>query len=405
MATTTVRFAGGQGAMLAASIEMPVGPVRAVALFAHCFTCTMRSHAATRITAALSAEGIATMRFDFTGLGGSEGDFAEAGFAADVEDLVAAATYLEETIGAPAILIGHSLGGAAALAAAGRIASVRAVATISAPFDPAHVLHRIDGDLATIEREGSGPVTIAGRKFTLSRRFIDGVRSTDPATHIGGLGRALLVLHSPVDELVGIDNARQIYEAARHPKSFVTLDSADHLLTGKADAAYAATIIAAWAGRYLSATQQDMVDDLAPGEVMAGNANGRFGTTLRTRDHHWLADEPEDVGGENAAPGPYDLLLGALGACTSMTVRLIAEREQIPLDQVTVRLRHERNHEHDSEAAPADPGARMQAIWRTVSLHGAMTTAQRERLIEVADKCPVHRTLTGDLHIHTEVAD
>ncbi|MDG5487070.1 bifunctional alpha/beta hydrolase/OsmC family protein [Sphingomonas sp. BGYR3] len=403
MATRTVRFAGASGAMLAASIEMPIGPVRAIALFAHCFTCTMRSHAATRISTALAAQGIATMRFDFTGLGGSEGTLAEAGFAADVEDLVAAADYLDETLGAPSILIGHSLGGAAVLAAAARIPSVLAVATIAAPFDPAHVLHRIDGDLAAIERDGAGPVTIAGRQFTISRKFIHGVRDTDPAASIAALGRALLVLHSPTDELVGIDNARQIYEAARHPKSFVTLDRADHLLTDRVDAAYVATIIAAWAMRYLP-VQADPVD-LEPGEVLVGNGDGRFGTSIRTRDHHWLADEPEAVGGENAAPGPYDLLLGALGACTSMTVKLIADREGIPLEQVTVRLRHERNHEHDSEMAPADPSARMQAIWRTLSLHGTMTREQRQRLIEVADKCPVHRTLTGELHIHTDIAD
>ncbi|WP_426274083.1 alpha/beta fold hydrolase [Sphingomonas sp. FW199] len=398
-----MRFAGASGTMLAASIEMPIGPVRAIALFAHCFTCTMRSHAATRISTALAAQGIATMRFDFTGLGGSEGTLAEAGFAADVEDLVAAADYLDETLGAPSILIGHSLGGAAVLAAAARIPSVLAVATIAAPFDPAHVLHRIDGDLAAIERDGAGPVTIAGRQFTISRKFIHGVRDTDPAASIGALERALLVLHSPTDELVGIDNARQIYEAARHPKSFVTLDRADHLLTDRADAAYVATIIAAWAMRYVP-VQADTVD-LEPGEVLVGNGDGRFGTTIRTRDHHWLADEPEAVGGENAAPGPYDLLLGALGACTSMTVKLIADREGIPLEQVTVRLRHERDHEHDSEMAPADPSARMQAIWRTLSLHGTMTREQRQRLIEVADKCPVHRTLTGELHIHTDIAD
>jgi putative redox protein len=403
MATRTVRFVGGRGAMLAASIEMPVGPVRAIALFAHCFTCTMRSHAASRISMALAAEGIATMRFDFTGLGNSDGDFAEAGFAADVEDLVAAADHLAETLGAPSILIGHSLGGAAVLAAAERIPSALAVATIAAPFDPAHVLHRINGDLAAIERDGAGPVTIAGRAFTISRSFIDGVREGDPATRIGALRRALLILHSPTDELVGIDNARQIYDAARHPKSFVTLDRADHLLTDRADAGYVATIIAAWAARYL-APEAD-TPDLAPGEVLVGNANGKFGTSIRTRDHHWLADEPEAVGGENAAPGPYDLLLGALGACTSMTVKLIADREGIPLDQVTVRLSHERDHEHDSELAPTDPSARMQAIWRTLSLHGTMTDAQRQRLIEIADKCPVHRTLTGELHIHTSVAD
>lgn len=401
MPTEAIRFPGADGQMLAASLEMPVGPVRAVALFAHCFTCTMRSHAARRVTAALAAEGIATLRFDFTGLGGSEGDFANTGFAANVEDLVAAAAHLQATIGAPAVLIGHSLGGAAVLAAAPRIASVKAVVTIGAPFDPAHVLHNIKGDLDAIRRDGAGDVTIGGRAFRLAARFLDATTGDDPGPRIGRLGRALLVLHAPTDDTVGIENARLIFDAARHPKSFVTLDRADHLLTDNADPAYVAKLIASWVERYLPAQAAEPVAD---GEVLVGNANGKFGTSIRFRHHHLLADEPAEVGGEDAGPTPYDLLLGALGACTSMTLKLYAAREDIPLENVTVRLSHSRNHSEDC-AHVIEPGTRIEAIDRTIALTGPLTDVQRGKLIEIADRCPVHRTITGHLHIHTRPAE
>ena len=399
MATQATRFPGSTGQMLAASLEMPVVPVRAVALFAHCFTCTRQSKAATRIAAALAGEGIATMRFDFTGLGGSEGDFANAGFAGDVADLVAAARHLERTVGAPAVLVGHSLGGAAVLAAAADIPSARAVVTIGAPFDPAHVLHNIDGDLDAIERDGEGAVTIGGRAFRMGRGFLEATRGGDPAARIARLGRALLVLHAPVDTLVGIENARAIFEAARHPKSFVSLDSADHLLTRASDAEYAARLIAGWAERYLPPGGEG--PQIAPGQVYAGNANSKWGTAIRARHHHWFADEPREVGGEDAGPGPYDLLLAALGACTAMTLRYYAGREGLPLEHAEVRLTHDRNHADDC-AHVLEPGTRIEAIRRSVRLTGAALTAeQRAKLMQIADRCPVHRTLTGHLHIHT----
>lgn len=252
MPSRAITFEGQHGHPLAARLEMPNGPVRAVALFAHCFTCTMRSHAATRVTTALAAHGMATLRFDFTGLGGSGGDFANAGFAADVRDIVTAADHLRDTVGAPSILIGHSLGGAAVLAAAPMISDARAVVTLGAPFEVAHALHRLDGDLAAIRRTGSGEVRIGGRPYALSADFLDALdRPDDAAARIAALGKALLVLHAPSDATVSIENARRIYDAARHPKSFVTLESADHLLTDARDAAYVAGLIAAWVERYL----------------------------------------------------------------------------------------------------------------------------------------------------------
>ncbi len=401
MANCTAEFSNADGVRLKARIELPVGPVRAVALFAHCFTCTMQSHAASRVTMALALRGIATMRFDFTGLGGSDGDFANAGFAADVDDIVAAADHLRATIGAPALLIGHSLGGAAILAAAARVPEARGVVTIAAPFDPSHVLHSIDGDLAAIERDGAGDVSIGGRPFKISADFLARTKGSMPAAQISGLKRALLVLHAPLDKTVGIDNARQIFDAARHPKSFISLDGADHLLTRLADAEYVAALIASWSERYLDPVAPGT--DVAAGEVLAGSTAGKFATLIRTHGHDLIADEPVAIGGSDAGPGPYDLLLAALGACTSMTIRLVAARENIPLTGVTVRLRHDRNHGADCDHC-LEAGTRIEAVHRTLEFTGDLDDAQRARLLVIADKCPVHRTLTGQLHIHTSLA-
>lgn len=407
MPSRAVTFEGHHGHPLAARLELPDGPVRAVALFAHCFTCTMRSHAATRVTAALAAHGIATLRFDFTGLGGSGGDFATAGFAADVQDIVTAADHLRETIGAPAILIGHSLGGAAVLAAAPMIPDALAVVTLGAPFDAAHVLHRLDGDLPAIRRSGTGEVRIGGRPFALSAAFLEALdRPDDTAERVAALGKALLVLHAPLDQTVSVENARMIYEAARHPKSFVSLEGADHLLTDARDASYVAGIIAAWVERYLPPVKPpvgDVVDAPPPaGEVRVTVGAGKFGTVVAAGRHRWTADEPAGVGGRDAGPGPYELLLGALGTCTSMTLRMVAAREGIPLDDVIVRLRHERNHAADC-GHHAEGTSRVEAIHADVELVGDLTDAQRDRLEAVTAKCPVHRTLSGDLHLHSLV--
>lgn len=403
MASHDITFLGSSGNRLAAWLERPAGPTRAVAIFAHCFTCTMRSHAATRITAALAAVGIATLRFDFTGLGGSEGDFANAGFRADVDDIVAAADYLRETVGAPSILIGHSLGGAAVLAASARVPEAHAVVTIGAPFDAAHVLHKIDGDFDAIRRHGDGEVRIGGRPFRISAKFLDALEMpSEVAERITGLGKALLVLHAPRDEFVSIDNARMIFEAARHPKSFVSLDDADHLLTNARDAVYVASLIASWVERYLPPSTLMATEPTGAGEVRITNGIGKFGTVIRAGRHAITADEPLAIGGDDAGPGPYDFLLSALGTCTAMTLRFYAARESILLDDVTIRLEHDRNHADDCDHW-LDGNARVEAIKSVVTLVGDLTDAQRARLAAVAAKCPVHRTLTSSLHIHTTV--
>lgn len=244
-------FAGSDGQSLAGRLELPAGQVVATAVFAHCFTCGKDSVAASRIARELAARGVAVLRFDFTGLGQSDGDFANTTFTSNVDDLICAAGHLRETIGAPTVLIGHSLGGAAVLAAAHRIQEVKAVVTIGAPADTTHVEHLIGSSKADIEADGIAEVVLAGRPFRISNNFLRDINQQDQTTCIAGLNRALLVMHSPQDDLVGIDNARRIFDAARHPKSFVSLDGADHLLTDRADATYVAEVLAAWASRYL----------------------------------------------------------------------------------------------------------------------------------------------------------
>ena len=393
-----VQFPNASGAMLAGSLELPPGRVRAVALFAHCFTCTARSHGARRVSLALAEQGIATLRFDFTGLGQSEGAFADSHFTANVDDLVAAATFLASDVGAPAILIGHSLGGAAVIAAAERIPSVKAVVTIAAPFDPAHVLHLITGtdDIG----EEHTDVSIGGRLFRIGRDFLDSVAGQDQAARLGRLKRALLVLHSATDATVGIENARAIFEAAKHPKSFVALNGADHLLTDAAQASYAAMIVAAWVQPFLAPAIA--VDAVPEGHVRVTSTEAKFVQIVDSSGHSFLADEPLAVGGSDLGPTPYDLLLSALGTCTAMTLRIVAEKEGIPLTGVAVTLQHSRRHADDCAAA-AGGRPKLEVLERVVRLEGDLSEPQRIRMLVIAEKCPVHRTLENHPRIETRL--
>lgn len=397
-----IDFTGGTGHRLSGAIDLPLsGMPRATAIFAHCFTCSKDSHAARRVSMALAAQGIATMRFDFTGLGSSAGSFAESHFSANVGDLVAAADALGGAVAAPSLLIGHSLGGAAVIAAAASLPSVRAVVTIGAPFDTGHALHQLKGG----ETAADGPVevSIGGRPFTVDQRFLDDLRSQDQASRLASLGRALLVMHSVTDSIVGIENARAIFDAARHPKSFVTLDHADHLLTDPADAAYAAAMIAAWAGRYVPLTAPAR-PDLAEGTVRVETAGGKFLQDVYASGHHLLSDEPLGYGGTNRGPTPYDLLLAGLGSCTSMTIKLVADREGIPLQSVSVDLRHSRCHSADClETGEGKP--RLDVIDRVIRLDGPLSPEQRTRLLGIADRCPVHRTLENHPVIRTRLEE
>ncbi|OQW78313.1 MAG: osmotically inducible protein C [Proteobacteria bacterium ST_bin13] len=395
-----VEFSNAAGNRLVGRLEMPPGRVRAVALFAHCFTCTSNSHGARRISIALAAHGIATLAFDFTGLGKSEGQFADSHFAANVGDLVAAAGYLRDNVGAPAILVGHSLGGAAVIAAAEQIPETTAVVTIGAPFDPAHVLHQLGDQVARVRAEGQAEITIGGRPFEVSSAFLDAVEGHDQAGRLARLKRALLVMHAPTDATVGIENAGEIFTAAKHPKSFISLDGADHLLTQAGPAAYAAAMISAWVEPYLlPPLARDAPDE---GHVRVTSTEAKFTSIVDSSGHSFLADEPIKAGGADLGPTPYDLLLSGLGTCTAMTIKLVADREKIPLDGVSVSLSHSRCHSEDC-LATGEGRPKIEVIERAITLSGNLSEAQRARLLVIADKCPVHRTIESHPVIKTRL--
>jgi uncharacterized OsmC-like protein/pimeloyl-ACP methyl ester carboxylesterase len=407
MPTERFQFTGSDGQQLAASLDLPEREPLAYALFAHCFTCGKDVLAAKRIATTLATRGIAVLRFDFTGLGSSEGDFANSTFTSNVADLVRAADHLRETRKAPAILIGHSLGGAAILAAAGQIPDARAVVTIAAPSDPAHVTGLFKDRIDDIRKQGKVEVSLAGRPFHITREFLDDIAEHGLTAHVAKLHKALLVMHSPTDDTVGIDNATHIFIAARHPKSFVSLAGADHLLTGKRDAAYVADVVAAWAEHYIDPVVSEPSADLgeAPRNVVVRETrNSKFQQTVSIGPHQMLADEPAAAGGEDSGPGPYDFVLAGLGACTSMTMRLYADRKSLPLERVTVTLKHSKIYAEDCAECETKAGM-LDKIDRTIAMEGALDAGQRKRLMEIADKCPVHRTLTSEIHIVTSAAD
>jgi uncharacterized OsmC-like protein/pimeloyl-ACP methyl ester carboxylesterase len=380
---------------------LPLGQPAAYALLAHCFTCGKDNPAARRIAERLAINGIAVLRFDFTGLGSSEGEFANTHFSSNVDDLVAAADHLRKTRQAPAILIGHSLGGAAVLAAAHKIPEARAVATIAAPYDPSHVVGLFKEHVDTIRTQGEVEVALAGRPFRIRREFLDDVAEKKLNECIAGLHKALLVFHSPIDDIVGIDNASHIFLAARHPKSFISLAGADHLLSKKSDADYVANVIAAAASRYLEPVEGMTQAEAEVGTVLVRETGGgKFQQEVLSGPHRFLADEPVSFGGLNSGPGPYDLLLAGLGACTSMTLRLYADLKKLKLDRVSVRLSHNKIHAEDCETCETKEGM-VDRIDRNITLEGALSADERKRLMEIADKCPVHRTLKSEIEIRT----
>lgn len=399
-----VTFTGAGGETLAARLDRPAGRPRAYALFAHCFTCNKDIFAAARIAGALADRGIAVLRFDFTGLGASEGDFANTNFSSNVADLVRAADFLRETQEAPKLLIGHSLGGAAVLAAAAQVPEATAVATIGAPADPAHVAEHFTESRPEIEAAGEAEVLLVGRPFRIKKQFLEDIEAQKLEPAIAGLRKALLVFHAPRDAIVGIDNASRIFAAAKHPKSFVSLDDADHLLSRKDDAIYVAEVLAAWARRYLGASESGHELRAAAGEVVVEETGeGKFTQRIAAGPHLLTADEPESYGGLDSGPTPYDLLLAGLGACTSMTLRLYAERKGLSLARTRVTLRHGKIHAEDCASCETKEG-RIDRIERVIALEGSLDDAERQRLLEIADKCPVHRTLESEILIETRQA-
>lgn len=400
-----LEFKGHSGAALAARLDLPVGHIRAYALFAHCFTCSKDILAARRIAAALSRSGIAVLRFDFTGLGASEGEFASTNFTSNVDDLLSAVDHLRDNFEAPKILIGHSLGGAAVLAAAGKVAEAKAVVTIGAPADAEHVLHNFGSSIEEIEQNGEADVGLAGRTFRIQKQFVDDVRASTLRDAVGSMKKALLVLHAPLDQTVGIENATQIFTAAKHPKSFVSLDTADHLLTKADDAAFAADVIAGWASRYVErdAPQgEEAVEHVRVTET----GEGKFQNTVHAGRHRLFADEPESVGGLDSGPTPYDFLSIALGACTSMTLRMYANFKKADLGRISVDVSHAKIHSTDCAECTEDEragGGKIDRFERVITIDGDVPEAFTGKIEEIAAKCPVHKTLEASAKVKTVV--
>lgn len=381
---------------LSGLLETPNADIKFYALFAHCFTCGKDVAAASRISRALTAKGIAVLRFDFTGLGNSDGDFANTNFSSNVQDLVAAADFLRTDYQAPKLLIGHSLGGAAVLAVTQQVPESLAVATIGSPSDVAHITHNFYAHLDDIEEKGEAEVSLAGRTFKIQKQFLDDVNHYGNS-HINKVKKALLVMHSPIDDVVGIKEAEKIYQSALHPKSFVSLDHADHLLSDKQDAEYVAEIIAAWATRYIPSEVDSYQSKVPQGHVLVEEKDHKFTQHVSTASHYWLADEPVKVGGNNMGPDPYDHLLAGLGACTAMTLRMYATRKKLPIEHIKVELTHTRNYTEDCNQCEQHSG--IEAIVRNISFVGDLNEQDTQRFLEIADKCPVHKTLHNNVTV------
>ena len=398
MRSKKVFFKNAEGLNLAAYLDFPIdGKPRAYALFAHGFTLTKHLKATTHINRALAAKGIAVLRFDFTGLAESEGDFADTNFSSNVSDIVSAARFLEDEYEAPEILIGHSLGGAAMFVAARDIPSAKAISTIGAPCDPSHIAHIFAGHEDELKRKGELEISIGGRKFRLKKQFLDNVQEAETCAAIHDLKRALLIFHSPLDEIVDIKHAQRIYESARHPKSFVTLDRADHLLSKESDACYVGSVIATWADKYVPVREIEWDSGAHAVRVRTGSS---YYTEIKSGGHGLLADEPARLGGTDRGPTPYGLLISALGSCTSITLRMYADRKGWDVDEINVYLNHEKVHASDCEECPDSPH-KIDHIERLIEVVGDLDEKQRARLLEIADRCPVHRTLHDKVHITT----
>ncbi|MEN8130111.1 MAG: alpha/beta fold hydrolase [Pseudomonadota bacterium] len=399
-----VTFMGSQGNQLTALLEYPCEDPAAYALLAHCFTCSKDYVASRRISHALAEHGVAVLRFDFTGLGNSEGDFANTNFSSNIEDLRLAAEFLRTHYRAPEILVGHSLGGSAVLAVGGSMPEVKLVATIAAPADPAHLKTYLASAIPHIERHGEVEVELAGRTFRIQKQFLDDISSFRMPEAIHNLDAALLIFHSPQDTVVDIEQARKIYQAARHPKSFISLDQADHLLSHRPDASYVAHMLAAWVDRNLPGPVKTDYGQSIPTDqvVVAETGEGRFLQRIDMGHHRISADEPKSVGGDDRGGSPYDLLLASLGACTTMTLRMYADHKKLPVHRISTALTHEKIDARECEDCESETG-RIDIIECTISLQGDLTEAQRKRMLEIAGRCPVHRSLLGEVKILTKL--
>jgi putative redox protein len=403
MQSQNVVFENLAGHTLSGQLDLPTSVPIAYALFAHCFTCSKNLKAATNIARALNDAGIAVLRFDFTGLGQSDGEFADTNFSSNVEDLLAAVSYLAREHEAPSILVGHSLGGTAVLQAAAEVESAVAVATIGSPSEPGHVAKLFAGSEEILRDAGEALVNLGGRPFLIKQQFLDDLQKQDLPSSVASLRKALLIMHAPLDSTVEIDNASALFAAAKHPKSFISLDRADHLLSQEADSRYAGRVLAAWASRYLPQAEETDTIPAAGGEVVAQTRADGFRTEVTMGQHTLLADEPASVGGTDLGPTPYDLLSAALATCTSMTLRMYANRKKIDLTSATVRVEHDKVHAEDCEDCESASG-KIDEFRRTISLQGDLTEAERGRMLEIADRCPVHRTLHGEIKVRSKLS-
>lgn len=401
MKTEKIFFTNKSGQQLVGRLEVPADshPHNYV-LFAHCFTCNKNLLAIKNISRALTARGFAVFRFDFTGLGESEGDFADTNFSGNVEDLVAAGDHMATHFEAPSLLIGHSLGGAAVVFAAAQMDSVKAVATIAAPADPEHVTHLLQNSIEEIETSGHATVNLSGRDFTIKKQFLEDLQQQTLASTLKELRKPFLVLHSPQDEIVGIKNAELLYHAAHHPKSFVTLDGADHLLSRREDSTYVGEVIAGWAPRYLDIPPTNKLRSDHQVVARLDREDG-FTTQMTVGNHSLIADEPTSFGGNDFGPSPYELVSAGLSACTVMTLQMYAKRKGWPLESVEVHTTYGKTHAEDCEACESDT-AKIDTFHRAIKFEGALDEKQRTRMLQIADKCPVHKTLHSEVQVITK---
>ncbi|MEQ8910596.1 MAG: alpha/beta fold hydrolase [Vicingaceae bacterium] len=401
MRSEKVSFSNQEGQLLSGQLKFPIDQEPfAYAVFAHCFTCNKNFKAVQNISRGLTSNGIAVLLFDFTGLGQSEGEFESTTFSSNISDLFAACEFLSENYQAPKIMIGHSLGGAAALFAAEKLKHIESVVSIAAPFDPYHVTHLIAEELDEIKAKGKAQVNIGGRPFTISEQFVKDLESQKAEETARKLRKPILIMHSPQDNIVSIDNAAKIYQEAMHPKSFISLDGADHLMSNETDSIYAGSMAAHWVRKYLdSKTDVELQSD---SKVATKTEADSFTTEVKAASHHFIVDEPKEVGGNNYGPSPYDLLSAALGSCTSMTLQLYAKRKKWDLQEVTVHINHHKKHALDCDEC-GKKSSKIDHFEREIELEGDLNQEQKSRLLEIADMCPVHRTLHSDIKVVTEL--
>jgi len=405
MKSSKINFTNAKGETLSGRLDLPLEQdPHNFAIFAHCFTCTKDFSAVRNVSRALASEGFGVLRFDFTGLGDSDGDFANTNFSSNVDDLISAADFLAKSYKAPTLLVGHSLGGSAAIFAASEIESIEALATIGAPSNPVHVQKQLGKKLEKIENDGEAVVQLAGRDFTFKKQFLDDLKTVSCEDAARNLNKALLIMHSPQDATVSIKNAEEIYHAAHHPKSFVTLDGSEHLLIDKKNAAYVGKVISGWAARYIAMPLPETIKTTHQVAASLDQEDG-FTTQLKLGNHYLKADEPTRVGGKDYGPTPYELLAGSLSACTAMTIQMYAKRKEWDVKNVLVHTSYSKDYAKDCSDCENNESAKIDTFNREIQFEGTLDEKQLKRLLQIADKCPVHKTLHSETQIITKLID